>query len=251
MRRLALALAILVVLPACRSDFFDPTPGKKAPPPTVELIGRHIRMFAGEQSAVRVSFRPKNPSVRVRIDRSPSGGRVIACPLTTIDDPIAGAKGCLPDVPNGVRENLVAPALGAIALILEGGPIAIDLRLEYEEGGREFSIRIPNVTRPPNISSCKDYACNPIFEVSPVKGGAFTATVGWTAGGTGLVELVEGRVLARAFTSTGIPYRTAATVTGPSPLTVRSQLGAPSEYALTIQSAEDFLGGVTIDATWP
>src|SRR5437867_1264371 len=107
MRRLSLVLVILVVLPACSSDFFDPTPGKKAAPPSVELIGRNIRMVAGEAHAVRVSFRPKDPSVRVRIERSTPAGRVKLCPLRAIDDAVATARGCLPDLPDGVRENLV------------------------------------------------------------------------------------------------------------------------------------------------
>ena len=253
MRRIALLLALLASLSACDRDFFDPTPGgTAAPPPTVELIGRNIRLLTGEANAIRISFRPKDPSVRVRISRSSTAGRVIACPLRRIDDPISSAQGCLPDLPDGVRENLTATGIGAVALVREGAPITInDLRLEYEEGERALSIRIPVISRPPGASVCKDNACNPFFEVRPVRGGRFTATARWT-GGAARLELLEGRVLARALSSTGIPYRIAATATGPSSLTIGAQMNEPSEYALAISNlGTGDLTGIAIDATWP
>jgi hypothetical protein len=98
---------------------------------------------------------------------------------------------------------------------------------------------------------CKDNACNPFFEVLPVRGGAFTATARWT-GGAGRVELLEGRVLARSLTSTGIPYRIAATAAGPPPLSIRATMNAPGEYALALSNASaDDLTRIEIDAAWP
>jgi hypothetical protein len=249
-RRLAFALVLLVAATACREDFFDPTPGRRAETPGVELLGKNIRLVAGEAAALRVSFRPKDPSVRVRIERSDSAGRVVACPLKTIDEPIP-ATGCLPDLPDGVRENLTTAGLGAVALLREGDPITIDLHLSYEEGGRVFEIRLPSVPVPPGATSCKDNACNPYFELEPVRGGTFTATARWEAGDAKL-ELLEGRVKAKAFSSTGIPYRIAATRTGPAPLSIRSELNSPGEYALTLVNVGIVeLRAVTLNASWP
>jgi len=251
MRRVALFVALIALLSACREGFFDPTPGGTKEQPSVELIGTNLRMLAGEANAIRISFRPKDPSARLRIERSSNEGRVIACGLRGIDDPLPPAEQCMPDVPDGVRESITAAGLGAIALVREGAPIAIDLRLEYEQGGRAFSIRLPIVGTPPGASVCKDNGCNPFFELLPVRGGAFTATARWETG-SGKLELLEGRVRAKAFSSTGIPYRIAATRSGTSPLSVDARMNAPSEYALALTNtgATD-LTHIQIDATWP
>jgi hypothetical protein len=252
MRRLVVLLALSVSLTACPKDFFDPTPGAEGTAATsVELIGNNIRMLEGEANAVRISFRPKDPSARLRIERSSSTGRVVACGLSAIADPLPPAERCLPDVPDGVRETITADGLGAIVLVREGEPITIDLRLSYEEGGRSFEIRFPSIATPPGASACKDNGCNPFFEVTPTRGGSFTATARWD-GGRGKLELLEGRVLAKAFSSTGIPYRIAGTRTGDPPLSVTSHMNAPSEYALAItnESRSD-IGAVRIEATWP
>jgi hypothetical protein len=251
MRLLAAMMALVAVTSACSEDFFDPTPGSDTAAPAVQLIGQHIQMQAGDENALRISFKPKDVSVRVRISRSSVEGRVVACPLRTIDDAIPPLDRCIPDLPDGVRETLTTAQLGAIALVREGTAITIDLVLEYEEGGRTFSIRIPAIDRPASASACKDNACNPFFEVKPVRAGRFTATVGWI-GGAAHVELLEGRVLARAFSSTGIPYRIAAADDGGAPLTVTAQLNAPGEYALAITNPSGAaLGAIRIDATWP
>lgn len=251
MRFLAVTLALVAATTACSEDFFDPTPGRDATPPAVQLIGQHIQMAAGEENAVRVSFKPKDVSVRVRISRSSVEGRVVACPLRTIDDAIPPLDQCIPDLPDGVRETLTTAQLGGIALVREGGAITIDLLVEYEEGGRTFSIRMPAIDRPASASACKDNACNPFFEVTPIRTGRFTARIGW-AGGSAHVELLEGRVLARALSSTGIPYRIAATDDGAAPLTVTAELNAPGEYALAITNTSGAaLGAIRIDATWP
>jgi hypothetical protein len=251
MRVLAVALALVAATTACGEDFFDPTPGRDASPPSVQLIGQHIQMQPGEENAVRISFKPKDVSVRVRISRSSAEGRVVACPLRTIDDAIPALTQCIADLPDGVRETLTTPQLGAIALVREGAAMTIDLVLEYEEGGRAFSIRIPAIERPASASACKDNACNPFFEVTPLRAGSFTATVGWVGGGA-RVELLEGRVLARAFSSTGQPYRIAAADAGAAPLSVSAQLNAPGEYALAITNPSGgALTAIRIDATWP
>jgi len=250
-RRIALSLALLVTLTGCREGFFDPTPSGTKAPPGVELIGQNIRMLPGAADAIRVSFRPKDPSVRIRIERSSNTGRVIACPLRLIDDPIPAEASCLPDLPDGVREPLTLPDLGAVALVREGDPITIDLLLDYEEGGRTFDIRIPIVPVPPGVTTCKDNGCNPFFEVIPPRGGAFTATAEW-ASGDGKLELLAGRVRARSFSSTGIPYAIAATKTGLSPIQIQAELNSPAEYALALSNAGGVdLQTIQIHAAWP
>ena len=73
MHRVAFAVALLVTIPACRQGFFDPTPNGTGQPVTaVEVIGRNVRMLAGASNAIRVSFNPKDPSARLRIERSGS-----------------------------------------------------------------------------------------------------------------------------------------------------------------------------------
>jgi hypothetical protein len=252
MRRFTLLIALSLALASCREGFFDPTPGDDGKQATgAELIGVNIRMLEGEANAVRVSFRPKDPSARLRIERSSPNGRIVACGLRQIDDPLPPVEECLPDVPDGVRETITTTGLGAIVLVREGDPITIDFRLSYEEGGRAFSIRIPVIDPPPSAPMCTDNACNPFFELTPTRGGAFTATANFEDG-VGTLQLLEGRVLAKAFSSTGIPYRTAAIRSGVSPLTVTSQLNAPSEYALALSNAgTNGVTAVKIDATWP
>jgi hypothetical protein len=252
MRLPALAVALALLLGACSEDFFDPTPGgDSADAPAVELVGENIRMIPGEANAVRIAFKPKDVSARVQIARSSTEGRVTACALRTIDDPLPPVDRCIPDLPHRVRETLTIAGLGAVVLVREGDPIEIDLRLEYEEGRRDFSIRIPSVQRPPGASICKDNACNPFFEVRPVRAGCFRVTASWS-GGPARLELLEGRVLARAFSSTGIPYRIAAGEGGPGPLSLTAQLNAPSEYALALtNTGGGDLSGIRIDATWP
>ena len=251
-RRVVLAVALLLTLSACREGFFDPTPsGSGEQSAGVTLTGRNMRMIAGGSNAIRLSFRPKDPSVRLRIERSSSAGRIVACALRGIDDPIPPVGVCIPDMPDGVRENLTVPGLGAIVLLREGDPIAIGFRLEYEEGGREFVIRLPSLAAPPGASVCKDNACNPVLELTPVRGGTLTASARW-ASGTAKLELLEGRVLARAFSSTGIPYRIAATRSGASPLSIEARLNAPSEYALTLSDlGNTALSAIELMTTWP
>ena len=252
MRRFALAAALLLALAGCRDDFFDPTPGQTGPAPTrVELVARNVQIRAGGDNAVRIGFQPKDVGVHLRVDRSSAAGRLIACPLKAIDDPIPEQSACLPDLPNGVREGLTLPSLGAVALVREGDVATLSIRMEFEEAGRGIAFRLPVIPRPAGASACKDNGCNPVFEVLPVQGGAFTATAVW-AGGAGVLEVLEGRVLARSFSSTGIPYRIAGAISGPSPLSVRATLSAPSEFALALRNTSPGdLTDIEIEATWP
>jgi len=251
MRRLALCLVLLVALTACGKDFFDPTPGRTGEPATAELFARNITLVAGQASAVRISFRPKDPSVRLRLERSTDQGRIIACPLASIDDEIPSLDRCLPDVPDGVRENLTTPGLGAIALIREGAPMTVELRLSYEEGGRSFVVRLPVVKTPPSATACADNGCSPVMELSPLHTGRIQASATWH-GGAARFALLEGRVQARALSSTGIPYGVVQKRAGAAPLAIDTDVTAPSEYALVLDdSGPADLTQVQITITWP
>ena len=255
MRRLAVAgslLALVVAASACRDDFFDPTPGQTGPPQNrVEVVARNVAIAAGEANAIRLGFGAKDPAAQIRVDRPDGSGRIVACPLLAVDDPLPEPSACLPDVPDGVRTSVTLTGLGAIALIREGDPITLEIRLEYEEAGRSIALHLPLIARPAGAAVCRDNACNPIVELLPVRGGRFTATAEWS-GGTARLEMLEGRVLARSFSSTGIPYRVAGQADGPSPLSMAATLGAPSEYALALvnTSASD-LRTIVIEAAWP
>ncbi len=252
MRRIAFAAALLLALAGCREDFFDPTPGQTGPAATrVEVFGENVQIIAGTPNAIRIAFQPKGISVQIRVERSSMDGRIVACPLRTIDEPITDTAACLPDLPDGVRENLTLDGLGGVALVREGRPMTLKVRLEYEEAGRRLTLRLPIIARPLGASACKDNGCNPFFEMTPVRTGAMTATASWT-GGPGRLEVAEGRIRARAFSSTGIPYRIADQESGASPLAISASLSAPSEYALALLNAGDGdLTEIQIDATWP
>lgn len=257
MRRVAVALALLGSLAACREGFFDPTPGPAGPrkPPSVEFIAENVRMRPGGAEAVRIGFESADGAVRVIVQRSEEGGRIAACPVERVADPVPDATVCLPDLPNGVRESFSRAGLGGLILIREGGPVTVGVRLEFEEGSRRIELRLPVIERPAGASACKDNACNPFFELRPVRGGRFTATARWS-GAEGRLEMLEGRVLARALTSTGLPYRIVGEDQGASPLEVSANLSAPSEYALAFRNPDAGPGSadltaIVIEATWP
>lgn len=252
MRRFVTAASLLLALAGCREGFFDPTPGQTGPAATrVELVARNIQMSAGEENALRIGFQPKDVAVHLRVERSSNAGRIMVCPLRAVGDPIPEQAACLPDLPDGVREGLTLAGLRGVALVREGEPVTLGIRMEFEEAGREIALRLPVIPRPAVASVCKDNGCNPVFEVLPVRGGRFTATARWT-GETGLLQVLEGRVLARSFSSTGIPYRIAGEMSGPSPLTVTATLSAPSEFALVLlNTGRGDLTDIEIEAAWP
>ncbi|MGH2785657.1 MAG: hypothetical protein ACRDJ1_10375 [Actinomycetota bacterium] len=246
-----LSLALAASASACRDDFVDPTPGGTGPQQQrVELIARNLVMLDGEENAIRIGFGPKDPSAHVRVERPDGSGRVVACPLRSVDAPLPDQSECLPDAPDGVRESISLTGLGAIALIREGGPIVVEIRVEFEERNRKTIVDLPVIERPAGAAACKDNACNPVFELLPVRAGAFTATASWS-GGTARLEVLEGRVLARSLSSTGIPYRVGGQSAGTSPLSVTARLSGPTEYALAfVNTSTDALRGISIEATW-
>jgi hypothetical protein len=67
--------------------------------------------------------------------------------------------------------------------------------------------------------------------------------------------LLQGSVLGRSATATGIPYREAARAQGISPLSITAEMSARGEYALVIRqdpgARATGLRNVRIDALWP
>ena len=255
MSRLAVAgllLALTAALPACREDFFDPTPGQTGPSQRrVEVVARNVTLLPGEANAIRLGFGAKDPSAHIRVERPGGSGRIIACPLRDVGDPLPDLSACMPDVPDGVRTSITLTDLGGIALIREGDPLALEIRLEFEEDDRSLTLHLPVIERPAGAAACKDNACNPVFELLPLRAGRFTATARWS-GGEARLEMLEGRVLARSFSSTGIPYRIAGGSSGTSPLSFTATLSAPSEYALALaNTSTDDMRGIVLEAAWP
>jgi hypothetical protein len=217
------------------------------------LLAQNVPLSPGADAALRIGFDPFTASVKVIVNH-PVGTRVDVCPLGTPVEPVPAGTACLTDIGTGVRETLDrAGGLGALAIVLRGGGSATaDVRLEFDERGRSVSVRIPLLAPYPGEAACKDNACNPFFEIMPVRAGSFRARATWR-GGPASLELLSGRVLARAFTATGSPYRVPAERLGSSPLEIRASLSAPAEYALAFSSKDRTaeLTDVLIDATWP
>jgi hypothetical protein len=134
--------------------------------------------------------------------------------------------------------------------VLSGATSAhVNVRLEFDEKDRQVSAVIPFVGSPPSAATCADNGCNPFFEVRPVKNGLFTARASWS-GAAATLTMLQGSVVARSQTATGIPYRKAATQSGTTSAQIRTQLTAPGEYALALTQAGT-LRDVRIDASWP
>jgi hypothetical protein len=176
---------------------------------------------------------------------------VALCPLARPADPLPPLGECAPASP-GVREALIgAPALGGLAIVsTESRVAAVNVVLEYSEGSRAVSVRMPVIRRGPGASVCKDNGCNPFFEILPPRAGVFRASATWSGGEARLV-LLSGRVRARSFSATGLPYLEPASADGPPPLRIRSRLSAPAEYALALTPVDGDLTAVVVEAAWP
>lgn len=257
-RAAVLAAVGLVLATACtggRSDAVpSPTPSR---PPAVVLIGRNIALLPGEERALRIGFEPFEPSARVIVSFRPPGARVTVCPLEGVAAAVPGDRArCRRDVGSGVRETVGAAGMRAVAVTVDGErEVSADVTLEYDEAGRDFEIRFPLVRRPSGGVSCEDNACNPFFEVRPTRSGAFSARARWSGSGATLI-LFQGSVLGRSQTATGVPYREAARADGSSPLSIRTRLSAPGEYALALRHASigpetTSLQDVEIEGSWP
>jgi hypothetical protein len=117
-----------------------------------------------------------------------------------------------------------------------------------------MSVQIPFLPAPESEQACKDNGCNPFFELTPLRNGTFTATATWK-GPAGTLEILQGSVLGRSQTATGIPYREAARANGSPPLSITSRLSSQAEYALAITQPTGAtaapLTDVFLSAGWP
>jgi hypothetical protein len=254
MRSRALAwLVLLVALVACGTGT-RAKPSASAPRRTTALLAQNLALFQGEAQAVRLGFKAAASSTDIIVNFSPDTAQVALCPLADLADSLPPVATCK-SVGSGVRETISSPGLGAIAIVLSGVTSAgANVLLEYDDVGRAVSALMPFIPAPEGASVCKDNGCNPFFEVRPIRNGLFTAKASWSGSAATLVML-QGSVLARSLTATGIPYREAALRRGSTSAQIRTQLTTPGEYALAIMqtagSNTQALTDVRIDASWP
>jgi len=208
------------------------TPAPSTLASTVTLIARNLALVEGEDNAIRIGFR-SGGSARLILRFVPDTARVMLCPLTEVTQPLASAS-CQADIFSGVRQDIATPGLAGVALVLQAGSAVGDLSVDYDATTRDVSIRLPYLAATARAPGCKDNACNPFFELTPVRAGTFSATATWTGTGATLV-LLQGSVVGRSLTATGLPYAEPARESGPSPLHLSSRLSAPAEYAIALQ----------------
>lgn len=249
MKRAVPLLAILA-LAACAGG----GPGKQSGVPTVRLLAQNLSLFPGSDQAARIGFQTGSDSANIIVDLTPDTAALAVCPLTALGGQLPPLSSCK-DVGSGVREPITSSGLTAVALVVSGVSSArANVRLEYDDGGHQITVQIPFLPAPDSAAACRDNNCNPFFELTPLRSGAFTATATWK-GPAGTLALLQGSVLGRSQTATGIPYREAARKDGTPPLTITSQLSSQGEYALAISQPAGPnaapLIGVFLSASWP
>ncbi len=249
MKRLA-PFVLAFAMAACTGG----NPAGQSGVPTVKLLVQNLSLFPGSDQAVRIGFQTGSSSANIIVDLRPDTAALAVCPLTALGAEIPAPTTCK-DIGSGVREPITASGLAAVALVVSGVPSArADVRLEYDDGGHQISVQIPFLPAPDSAAACKDNNCNPFFELTPLRNGPFTATAAWK-GPAGTLTLLQGSVLGRSETATGIPYREAARKDGAPPLTITSQLSSQGEYALAITQpagpSAAPLTNVFLSASWP
>src|SRR5438093_526349 len=110
-RALAVAALSLAATACPRARItIEPSPTQSRRPPSIEVLGEHIRIVAGKDSAVRFTIEAAEPSVRVIVTFPDTGSIVGACALASgsaaIGEPSEPA--CRSELPSGVREELVS-----------------------------------------------------------------------------------------------------------------------------------------------
>jgi hypothetical protein len=227
--RRAAALISLALLAACTAG----GNAKQSGVPTVKLLAENLQLFPGVEQAVRIGFQTATGSTFIIADLKPDTAALAVCPLTALGAEIPPVAACK-TVGSGVREAIAASGLTAVALVVSGVPSAsANVQLEYDDGGHDMSVQIPFLAAPDTSAACKDNGCNPFFELTPVRNGTFNATAAWK-GPKGTLVMLQGSVLGRSLTATGIPYREAARADGTPPLSINATLSSQGEYALVI-----------------
>jgi hypothetical protein len=248
-RAVPVIFALTLAIAACTGG----EPARQSGVPTVKLLAQNLSMFPGNDQAIRIGFQTGSSSANIIVDLTPDTAALAVCPLTALGAELPLITTCK-DVGSGVREPINSTGLAAVALVLSGVPSAsANVRLEYDDGGHQMSAQIPFLPAPESAQACKDNGCNPFFELTPLRNGAFTATATWK-GPAGTLELLEGSVLGRSQTATGIPYREAARADGKPPVSITSRL-AQGEYALAVTQPIGAnaapLTDVFLSASWP
>ena len=244
------SVSLAITLLACTGG----SSPKQSGVPTVKLLAQNLTLFPGEQQTVRIGFRTASDSADIIADLTPDTTALAVCPLASVDATLPPVATCK-DIGSGVRETITSSSLSAVALVVSGVPSArANVRLEFDDGGHDMVAEIPFLAAPAGEQACKDNGCNPFFEMTPLRNGAFTATANWK-GPVGTLALLQGSVLAHSQTATGVPYREAARKDGMPPLSITAQVSPQAEYALIIAQplgpAAAPLETVVISAAWP
>ena len=244
------AVLIVALLSACTAG----GNAKQSGVPTVKLLAENLQLFPGAEQAVRIGFQTATGSTFIIADLKPDTAALAVCPLTSLGAEIPPVATCK-TVGSGVREAISSSDLAAVALVVSGVASArANVQLEYDDGGHAVSVQVPFLGAPDTSAACKDNGCNPFFELTPVRNGAFSASAAWKGPG-GTLIMLQGSVLGRSLTATGIPYREAARADGKSPLSISATLSSQGEYALVMTQPPGPtaapLENVIVNATWP
>lgn len=258
MRR-AFFLALLTLAAACTGGPAAP-PSMPRKPPSVTLLVNNLTLISGKPVVIGIGSASRGASIIVKhrdahidvygLGRVPEPLPGQGCPLSVGR---AHPKHCVRDIGTGVKETVeAATGTKAIAIVLRSGPAAVDVRIEYDEAHRKISLNLPELAPLPGASACKDNGCNPYIEMMPLRSGTLKATATF-ASGLGHLEVQQGRVIAKSFSATGVPYKIPADDTGESPLAVTSHLDTPAEYALAFVNRDPSnpVTGLVLEATWP
>jgi len=248
--RRAAVLISLALLAACTAG----GNAKQSGVPTVKLLAENLQLYPGVEQAVRIGFQTATGSTFIIADLKPDTAALAVCPLTALGAEIPPVATCT-TVGSGVREAISSSGLTAVALVVSGVSSArANVQLEYDDGGHGMSVQIPFLPAPDTSAACKDNGCNPFFELTPVRNGAFSATAAWK-GPTGTLVMLQGSVLGRSLTATGIPYREAARADGKPPLSIKATLSSQGECALVITQPPGPtaapLQDVIVSGSWP
>jgi hypothetical protein len=256
-RTALLACAVALALTGCprTRGTTEPTPRRSLRPPTVSIVAQNVRLTIDAARAVRFGFVAAEPTIRIIVTYPDTGAIVAACALERFDSPAQDPNRpqCKRELPSGVREELSAPAVGAVAIwVRSGNPVTANVRVEYAEGARPRVVRLgfPLLPAPANPSACKDNACNPLVEITPVRGGNFTADATWI-GGVARLALLQGRLLAKSFSATGVPYAVPAEDRDGARTSIRARLSSPAEYGLVVDENRTDITDVVITTRWP
>lgn len=244
-RSAVVACALVAVLPACLGGT-----GARTTVPPNRIVGQNLTVERGD--AIRFGFAPSEPFASALVTFSPAAAVITLCPLTSVSAALPALTACRAVVGSGVRETVTVAGLRGLAVVATRAAVTVDVVLEFEGSSRAIAIRVPRINAPTVGAACADVDCSPLFEVSPARDGAFTARATWSGPSATLV-LLQGRILARSLTSTGLPYREVARAEGAGAGSISGRLSETGEYALVLRQAAGAgtLTDVRIDTTWP